>query len=140
MRGHRFIQSVVRTLKRRLGEQVILVNQNAAGTPDYTTGVRTGRTESSKTIRKAIVQQARNGRKFSYDLSYIAANKNFTYGGFYDSSTRTVLIDNKDLGVFVIDLDTTVTYNSKQYEVKEVAEYEGNVATLLTIVKTEGQR
>ena len=78
-------------------------------------------------------------RTFNYDLSYIAANKNFTYGGFYDITQRDMIIDNKDIGTFGIDLDTRIRFDGSDYRVREFNEFEESNAVYLVASKIEGQ-
>ena len=48
-------------------------------------------------IRRAIVLPSTLDRSFVYDLAFIASNKNFTGGGYFDRNKRTIIIDSKDL-------------------------------------------
>lgn len=50
-----------------------------------------------KVIRKALVLQEVVTEKFTYDLSYIAANKNFVQGGFYSQGKRGIVVWKDDL-------------------------------------------
>ena len=138
---YKHVKNVVYSLKRRYGQAVTLTRQTVAGTPDYTSGVITGRVTVDQLVKKAILLPARGMRTFNYDLSYIAANKNFTYGGLYDKFQRRLIIDQKDVpSTFTIDLDITVTIGTRKYEVKEMQEYEEQSAILLIIVETKGHR
>jgi hypothetical protein len=138
---YKHVKNTVYSLKRRYGQQVTLNRQSVAGTYDYTTGAATGRTLASLVVKRAILLPARGSRTFNYDLSFIAANKNFTYGGFYDKFQRRLILDQKDItGGFTVDLNTTVTIGTKEYETKEVQEYEEQSAILLILVETKGHR
>ena len=138
---YRHVKNTVYNLKKRYGQIITLTRQTTAGTTDYTTGVVSGRVTSDLIVKKAVLLPSRSVRTFTYDLAFIAANKNFTYGGLYDKSQRRLIIDQKDItGSFVVDLDTTVTIGTKKYEVKEVVEYEEQSAILLVIVETKGHR
>ncbi len=140
MADFRFIKTVVYKLKRRYGQQILLTKVTSKGTSDYTTGTISGRTTDTKNIKKAVILPSRQTRNFNYDLSYIAANKNFTYGGFYDISQRDVIIENKDLGTFVLSQDTMITFNSETYEIKEFQEYPNIKAWYLVMVRVKGDR
>jgi hypothetical protein len=73
-------------------------------------------------------------RDFEYDLSFIAANKNFTYGGFFDPSVRDVIIDSKDIpSGFEITGDMYVIFDDRRYEIKETREAENGYAWWLHV-------
>jgi hypothetical protein len=77
---------------------------------------------------------------FAYDLSFIAANKNFTYGGFFGKTSRLVLIDALDLGAYVIAKQDYITINSKRYVIDDLDEYEEGedvIAYMLMITHVE---
>lgn len=103
------VHSVADTQAQFITKDILYALKRQHGTPatirrlitvDNT--VETGR--QSKTyevieIKRAILLPEEMIRGFLYDLSFIAANKNFTYGGFFDNVSRMVLIDGKDLQV-----------------------------------------
>jgi hypothetical protein len=91
----RQIKKVIYRLKRQYGVEVIIKTPTSRST-DYDTGVMTS-TYTEYTIKRAVLLPTEILRKFVYDLSFIAANKNFTYGGMFDLSTKVMLIDEKDL-------------------------------------------
>lgn len=56
-------------------------------------------------------------RKFIQDIGYLAANKNFTYGGLNDYNTMHILIDSNDMPRgFEPELNGYITLNHKRYE------------------------
>lgn len=56
-------------------------------------------------------------RKFIQDIGYLAANKNFTYGGYNDFNTLSIVILKSDLpSDFNPDLNGYINYNHKRYE------------------------
>ena len=99
----------------------------AKGTIDYTTGESSGRTTETKIIKQAIILPSRQIRQVNY-------------GSFYDVSQRDVIIEIKDLGSFTITQDTTVSYNSEKYEIKELQEYSDIKAWYFIMVRTKGDR
>jgi len=134
------IINTIYKLKRRYGQTITLTRLSTLGTYDYTDGTQSGRTIESKIIKKAVVLPARGIKTFSYDLAFIAANKNFTYGGYYDKFQRTMIIDQKDIGTFDINLNTVITIKTKKYGIKELHEYEEQSAILLIIIEVKGNR
>lgn len=137
---YRFIRSAIRNLKRRYGQRIQLTRMTTVGTTDYTSGSTTGNETEILKIRKAIVLPSRLKRGFTYDLSFIASNKNFTYGGFYDIAQRTIILDNKDIRSFIVDIDTNLIIDDVKYTIKEVNSYEEGRATILIVVELKGER
>lgn len=134
----RQIRHIIYALKRAYGVRVIVLKPDDAGTYNLKTG-QVLRTYTERIVRKCIVLTGREVRKFVYDLSYIAANKNFTYGGFFDINERLMIIDKKDLKDFVIDLNCIVTYNSRPYKIKENHPAEKDTARLLIVRELESE-
>lgn len=92
--NYREIKKILYRLKREKGQQGTII-QVTKGTTNY----RTGAKDVAKvltTVKRMIFLPYMDITKFSYPLTYIASNKNFTYGGFYDAQQRTVIIDIKD--------------------------------------------
>lgn len=137
---YRFIRSAIRNLKRRYGQNIRLTRMTTVGTTDFTSGKTSGNETEIKKIRRAIVLPSRLKRGFTYDLSFIAANKNFTYGGFYDVAQRTIILDNKDIGSFIVNVDTNLMIGETKYKIKEVNSYEEGRATILIVVELKGER
>jgi len=122
----RQIRIIIYRLKRNYGLPAILrrPTQN-----DY--NIQTGettRTYESITIKRMILLPRRNISDFVYDLSFIAANKNFTYGGYFDTNERWAIIDVKDLpteyrppdNTLEVTTEFNVVIESRQYDVNEI--------------------
>lgn len=139
---HRESRIAVYSLKRELGQALTLCR-----TTNNATNFETGRqTESVQKLRigRAVLLPAKAIRDFAYDLSFIAANKNFTYGGFYDHRNRRVLIDRRDIArddsAWPIDLNMHVILKDERWEVKEIYEYEDEEAVLIILDGLKGAR
>jgi len=80
-------------------------------------------------------------RKFIYDLSFIAANKNFTYGGFFDWKQRVILIDGKDLPTgFEPDPNDHFEIEGIRYSIKKLEAFEHeNKAWVIALSRVEGE-
>ena len=118
----RFISQVVYRLKRRYGEAIDIVYR----TSDVT-NLETGRktiTKNSRRVNRAIVLPSAIDRVFSYDLAFIATNKNFTYGGHYDTTERRFIIDRKDIPGLELTLDMYLLFAGNRYDLKEIQEFE----------------
>lgn len=137
---HRESRIAVYSLKRELGQALTLCR-----TTNNVTDLGTGRqTETLVKLRigRAVLLPAKAIRDFAYDLSFIAANKNFTYGGFYDHRNRRVLIDRRDIArgdsAWPIDLNMHVILKDERWEVKEIYEYEDEEAILIILDGLKG--
>ena len=141
MRKFRFLRSTIYKLKRRFGTSAIFVRIEETGATNYTTGVVADNYLEKKTVRNAIFLPYALSRNFSYDLSYIAANKNFTYGGMYDISVSTIICDKRDLKGFDLDLNAYVLVDCKRHEIKKIQEaYQDSTILIIQIVETKGER
>ena len=126
-----FITRILYRLKRRYGSLVDIVYVTS-NTVDRATGVETT-TKSGVRVQRMIVLPSVIHREFSYDLAYIAAAKNFTYGGFFDTSERQFIVDTKDLPIdFEIKVDDYFVYDRVRYDVKKSERFEENRAYFIT--------
>lgn len=138
-KANRFISSTVYHLKRSYGQPVALyirgvVSQNpSTGEVTYP--------ERKWKIKKAPVLTAELLRKFQYDLSFIAANKNFTYGGHYDKSQRGIIVDTRDLPAnYVQSLDDAFVIDHRRYAIKSVDEFEQARSLIFLVEELKNQR
>jgi len=122
MTKHREIERIIYNLKRQWGTAMILKRETTA--LDVDTGVETPTVVATVTVGRGILLPRKIATDFAYDLSYIAANKNFTYGGFFGKSSRLILVDAKDLGTYVVAKQDYVVVNSKRYVIDDLDEYE----------------
>jgi hypothetical protein len=133
MKNFREIRRILYRLKREWGKPVT-VKAETYGV-DYRTGVQNATEDGSFTVNRAIVLPRRFTRDFTYDLSFIAANKNFTYGGFFDVWQRNIIIDQQDMQGHDIMQDNFLVIEGRVYAIKEFDKYEeGNrlLAYLIT--------
>lgn len=123
--------STIYRLKREYGGAVT-IQRRTLNTVDLCTGVKTQDRDAIH-IRRAIILPSRLIRKFDYDLTYIASNKNFTYGGFYDTDYREFIFDARDLPAgFAFNLDDALIFNHIRYELKEISAFEfGHAFTMI---------
>lgn len=127
----RQIKVIIYRLKRNFGLPLDFINRGAI-THNVTTGAITTPADTTISVKRAIILPTRLIRDFAYDLSYIAANKNFTYGGFFDISSRVIIIDAKDLpSGFEPSQNDHVVFEGKKHEIKEIHEAEQNTAFLM---------
>ena len=135
--NHQRIKKVLYALKRKWGTPITLTKEDV--TYDYTTGAPTLTPDASVTVKRAIILPRKIINDFSYDLSFIAANKNFTYGAFYATSTRKIIIDKSDVGsTFDYTIDDVLFIQGKGYVIKSLEKYdEGGKVLAYFIVATE---
>lgn len=130
------IRKVVYRLKREFGLPITIVQQTNE-TADLTTGDKSV-TKVAVPVARAILLPRKAQGSFKYDIGYLKANSNFTYGGFFNDATREVIIDRKDLKGFVISANEnfSVYHNHKRYQVKSVSDFDG-IAYFLVLEQME---
>jgi hypothetical protein len=85
-------------------------------------------------VMRAILLPTHLKPSFVYDLSFIAANKNFTYGGFFGADTRVVIIDGADVPKeFEIKESTQVLIDTVVYLVKSAEAIVNGLGYLITM-------
>ena len=113
-----FVDRVVRRLTERYGITVTFKNESERST-DYASG-NVNRTFEVVSC-KALVEESDAKKDFIYDLSFIAANKNFTYGGIFDTEQIWVTVRRELLGTFVVNSKTLIVIGGKVHVVKRVS-------------------
>ena len=125
-----FISRILYRLKRRYGVTVDIVWRESSVT-NRETGAKTV-TKDSVRVDRMIVLPSELHREFSYDLAFIAAAKNFTYGGFFDTSKRRFIVDTRDLPAdFEIKIGYWFVYDRQRYDVEEVQRFEDSRGFLI---------
>lgn len=134
---NRFIRNTLYQLKRDYGKQLTLYLETA--TTNITTGARTATTQNW-VIKRAVLLPDDWKKKFSYALSFVAANKNFTYGGFFDRAQREVLIDATDIPKGLkITTEHHVVIDSKKYNITRVVDLEEAAGWILEVKHVSGE-
>lgn len=133
-------KQILYRLKRNFGQSVIfhIPIQNEY---DITTG-QIEREYKDVPVRRAIVLPETMKRLFAYDLAFIASNKNFTYGGFFDKQTRNIIVDKKDLKGNQLELNWECSFKGKRYVIKSYTETEDGAGYIINwsdLDKTEGE-
>ena len=119
----RMIRKVLYALKRQWGFPVTIY-QIITSDVDVETGKKVA-TKRAVVVNRAIILPAVMQKKFVYDLSFIATNKQFTFGGYFDTSARSFIVDIRDLPTdFIIKPDDYFIYQSRRWTVSEVHEFE----------------
>ena len=111
----RQVRQILRKLKRDFPSNIVVYLLQSQ-TEDPATGVLE-KVWKRVPIRRAVVLPAQETRSFVYDLSFIAANKNFTYGGLFDSANRRFLIDRDDMKGNELTQNDFITQNNVRWDV-----------------------
>lgn len=128
----RQIKVVLYRLKRSFGLPMIY-RRRLSDTYDLETGALTAVVVDIP-IRRGILMPLDQVRKFAYDLTYIAANKNFTYGGFFDKLAKVVILEQSDLPRhFQPNLNDFIIIDSVEYCISKMELSEQNVAWVIGI-------
>jgi hypothetical protein len=132
-----FIKRVLYNLKTNYGSPMEIY-QILQSDYDQKTGKRTQQRRRIE-IPLAVILPNVLSKKFSYDLAYIAANKNFTYGANYELGIRNVIIDAEYVpeGVTITPEDYAVI-EDKRYEIKTAEALEHDYGYLLSLKATTG--
>jgi len=134
---NRELVNAIYQLKRRYGFKATLYFRTSS--VDLTTGVNS-ETATPTIVRRAICLPSEWARKFAYDLSFVAANKNFTYGGFFDVNERTILIDARDLPKgFEITNDYEIVIKTMRYHMVKVEHVDEDRLWILQVKSTRGE-
>lgn len=121
-------------IKRERGRPAIFYRVKK-GVTNYATGEKTVTYDRYKVPRVVILPYI-DQVKFSYPLSFITTNKNFTYGAFFDQKKRSAIVDKKDLPV-IITSEFRVNILDQEYEITEINSVEEGIGFLLTLNTVE---
>jgi len=127
VRNRRQVIKTLYQLKRDFGNPIVIRNPLFAETNRATGVVKVEYV--SVPIRRAVILPAKRIPDYVYDLSFIAANKNFTYGGFFSASTVPVILDGKD-----IPKDFEITENTELIVPKDALSCQGGIYAIKQIV------
>lgn len=105
---------------------------------DFETGTKTQDVKEWN-ISQAVLFPKLMEKKFFYDLSFIAANKNFTYGGIVPMGTRFFLVDPTDAPDYVPTINDSIQANGNYYTLKTFSDYSGE-AFYIAATEVEGDQ
>lgn len=140
--GQHLVKANLYNLKKHWGSPVEWY-QLIDTSMDVTTGLLDTNYKVVK-IRKGILLPKQGTRGFKYSLSYLAANKNFVYGGYFDSDKRYLIVDVRDLPKDWNVDHNQVEYNDKiiidgqRYSLTKSEDYDYNLAYVLTLTHVKG--
>lgn len=132
------MRRILYRLKREYGYKLWLYNVTTVSN-----NVQTGEIDKTYNIypvKRGIVLPKLLSRKFAYDLTYLAANKNFQYGAYYDMGMRDIMIEPRDLPNDITpDLRWHILYDHKRYEIKSLDYFDQRIAMIITAHQTTHQ-
>lgn len=114
----RDVRQTIYNLKRHFGIAANLVNRTSS-VVNRETGTKEV-TLDSRRITRAIVMNEQIDRKFVYNLTFIASNKDFTYGALFDQRMRVIILDFQDLGPFIPKVGQYLVTEDSRYDIESV--------------------
>lgn len=136
MSNTRFIRNALYQFKKNYGTEIRYVSiVQSDVNPE--TGQR--RIDKRAYTFEVILLPTTLMRKFVQDIGYLAANKNFTYGGLNDYITTSFLIMGEDFPVGLEpNLDGYIVHDHKRFEKVQLTKLEHGVGYLLVAKGVEG--
>lgn len=107
----------------------------SVGAPNYETGNKNVSTVKYP-IRKMITAKASFARKFEYDIGYLAANKNFTYGGFYEPGDRLAVISDEGIPAPIQQRDYFII-GGQRFDIERIDSLDWNAGYILHLRATK---
>lgn len=95
-RRHEMEKILYRLCRRFRCDATLYSVTESSKEPNLETGAVPADVRTTIKLRNFVTFDEAARRRFEYDLSYIAANKNFTYGGVFETGDRIGLISHKD--------------------------------------------
>jgi len=136
----RTFRQMLYRMKRQSG-QPLAIYRVTQSTPNRTTGAIAPTSKSKIEINRAVILPVRTNTKFEYDLGFVAANKNFTYGGLFKVGDREILIDYADLPVdFVLNKENDyIVIEGQRYNIEMFDDFGYKIGIYAYIRKTQDQ-
>ena len=123
------IDKILYTLERDFGTALVIVRESTSAF-NTITGKSTIDVSDQFTLKRAIVLEGQTATKFAYDLSYVAANKDFTYGGYFDTSKRLVVLRGRSM--------TRAGYTPQQQDIFQINNIRYNIKKMSDTVNGRG--
>lgn len=104
------------------------------------TGKKTSESYTRFLLRKFISFSVTYAAKFEYDLSFIAANKNFTYGAEFEVGDRVAIILRSEGPQDIVFNDMWIVYNEKRFDILKKEEIDFNLGWILQLRHVQGSK
>lgn len=131
-----FIKDALYHLKQNYGYTATLIKVLKDET-NSETGQRTV-TRDVVPIAKCVDLPSSTYRRFWYDMAFLKANTNFTYGGEVSVTDKEILLDARDLKKREVTTQDYIIIKHKRYEIAKVYDLEHNLGYLLSLKAAEG--
>lgn len=106
---------------------------------DTTTGAKSIQKQRCHVRKAVILNAALLRRNFQYDMSYVAANHKFSYGGYFDTETLAVIVECNDFPRGIeFNEDDFAIYDRKRYTFDKVDILEHKLAIAITMRQAKG--
>lgn len=97
------------------------------------------RTRIKVEVDLAVIMSEQDSRKFAYSRAFIAENRAFTFGGYFDVGVRMCILDALDLPEeFVPKIDDYLVAEGIRYQVTHVTNLMGDYGFLMAVKETKG--
>lgn len=126
-------------LKRKF-PQIVDIYRTVGDVTNFKTGVMSVSSVQKVNVRRAILVPSSGKRGFSYDQSYVTANRNFTLGGWYDHKLRKIIVSRRDVpSSFKLDMNIYFIFQGRAWKVKDLQEIDVDESILFTLDGLETQ-
>ena len=137
-RRRREVQNVLYLMKRAYGIPLDYY-QVTPGSVNVETGVVEDDTVTLTEIKRGISFEVTVGQKFEYDLGFVAANKNFTYGGLFEVGDRVIIIDESDLpSDFQVQENDYFVVSGDRYNIERHFDADAKAGYIFATRRTQG--
>jgi hypothetical protein len=125
------LRDILYQLKQDYGFAATLIKVSHEQT-DSVTGQRSV-TRSVVRIPKVVDLPSDTTRKFWYDMAFMKANTNFTYGAEQDVKSKQIIIDKRDLRRQEIKETDYISIRHERFSIKKVYDLEHGLGYLLDL-------
>lgn len=134
------IQTYIYILERRGNFSPGKLIRITSTKPNYETG-ETGVETQQFDLPRLVTYDASNTHKFEYDLGYLAANKNFTYGGLYEPGDRVAIFSTKGLPeAFELKMNDYIVLDGVKYNMQSFAALDVNAGYVVKLRATKDEK
>jgi hypothetical protein len=131
-----FIKSILYNLQNEYGNKATFIKIISEQTNSLT-GQRTV-TRDILQLKKVVNLPEDVAKKYWYDMAFLKANTNFTYGGEVDVKVRQVIIVKKDLKGREITLQDFLIIDRLRYHITKIYDLEHDLGYLVQLKATKG--
>ena len=137
-RKQRQWRRVMSQLRKQYGERPVVAYNRLTFTPNFVSGV-VAETEEYAEV-SAVILPAEATRNFVYDLTQIAANKEFVTGGHFDAEDAVILFSHRALPATFGPLDnsTEFTFDGRRWRVTKITRWQNSEIYKIAVKHLQG--